>query len=206
MVGGGLMVGSRFMVHSRLMVGGRSCVRGRGSIWGRCNMWGRYSIWSRCNIRGRCGILGWFEVWSRCVIRGGFRSMSFTRITMNTVLEITSANILVKDSAVSTLESVLLAILMAEVVDLTTCLSICVVPARVWLATAVKVGVRLRHTDRKGLDGLHLVGFALEKDWLLRSWWTVGCRDVCGFRGIGRLRLSISRLYCISWGRGVSRY
>ena len=57
-------------------------------------------------------------VWGRCVVRGRFRSIPFTRSTLHTILEITSADILVEDCAVSTLESVLLAILMAEVVDL----------------------------------------------------------------------------------------
>ena len=57
-------------------------------------------------------------IWGRCVVRGRFRSIPFTRSTLHTILEITSADILVEDCAVSTLESVLLAILMAEVVNL----------------------------------------------------------------------------------------
>ena len=52
----------------------------------------------------------WFVVW--------LGSISLPRSTLNTVLEIASSDILVEYSAVSTLESVLLAILMAEVVDL----------------------------------------------------------------------------------------
>ena len=57
-------------------------------------------------------------VGDRCVIRGRFRSIPFTRSTLHTILKITSADILVEDCAVSTLENVLLAILMAEVVNL----------------------------------------------------------------------------------------
>ena len=44
--------------------------------------------------------------------------MSLTRSTMNTIDEITIADILVENGAISTLESVLLAILMAEVINL----------------------------------------------------------------------------------------
>ena len=102
--------------------------------------------------------------------------MSLTRSTVNTINEITGADVLVENGSISTLESVLLAILMAEVVNLknkncrylilyqvqkyhlTACLSIGIVSPRVGLAAAVKASVSLGHRDWKGLDRLGIVG------------------------------------------------
>ena len=69
------------------------------------------SIFRRFAVRGM-GSVGGMLNW------GPFRSISFARKTLNTINKITGADILVEDCAISTLESVLLAILMAEVVNL----------------------------------------------------------------------------------------
>jgi len=232
------MVGSRFMVHNRFMVWGRCYITGRCYIWGRrhiwgrgciwdrgciggrCCIWGRGCIWGRCYIRGRCFIWSRFMVWCRCVIRGRFGSVPFTGSTLHTILEITSADILVEDCAVSTLESVLLAILMAEVVNLTACLSICVVPAGVWLAAAVKIGVGLRHGDGEGLHRLRLMWSAFKQDWSYRCRGTVWLWGVCRLGlsigrfcgigrcwGIGRCRgITKFRHVCCCWFRGIARF
>jgi hypothetical protein len=101
---------------------------------------------------------------------GPLRSISFARKTLNTIDIITSADILVENGSISTLESVLLAILMAEVVNLkigimenfpmkqtkfyhlAACLNIGIMSPRVGLAAAVKACVSLGHRDREGLN------------------------------------------------------
>ena len=69
------------------------------------------SIFRRFLVRSMSsvgGMLNW----------GPFRSVSFARKTLNTINKITGSDILIEDCAISTLESVLLAIFMAEVVNL----------------------------------------------------------------------------------------
>ena len=73
---------------------------------------------NRSSIGGRLVVLNRFLVLGRGLVRGSCRSISLARNALNTALKITSADILIEDCAISTLESVLLTILMAEVVNL----------------------------------------------------------------------------------------
>ena len=52
------------------------------------------------------------------MVIGLLRSIPLTRKTVNTVDKVTGTNILIEDCSVSALESVLLAILMAEMINL----------------------------------------------------------------------------------------
>ena len=80
-------------------------------------------------------------------------------------------------------------------------------PAGVWLAAAVKIGVGLRHGDGKGLDRFHLIRSAFKKDWPHNDRGAVWLRDIGRFRrSIGRFRRSIGRLRSISSFRGIRRF
>lgn len=142
------------------------CWVGRGEVneWLVVRVW---VMWSWVGMvdrvgRGRVRVLDRM-VRSRVRVMGRLRNIAFTRDTWDTVDKVTSTNILVENCSISTLESILFPILMAEVIHLTPCFYICIVSARVRLATTVKPCVGLCHGDRKRLDTLHLVWPCLQQ-------------------------------------------
>jgi hypothetical protein len=76
---------------------------------------------------------------------------------VDVVLVVAGAEVLVEDGPIAAVKNILFPVLMAEVVNLTVGLWVCVMSAWVWLGPAVKIGVGLGHRDGQGLDRLHLV-------------------------------------------------
>jgi len=95
-----------------------------------------------------CRLGGRRVVGRRC--RGG-RSISFSRGTVDIVLVVTGAKVLIEQGSIPAVVGVLLSVCVAEVVDLTAGLWVCVVPALVRLAPAVEPCVGLRNCDRQWL-------------------------------------------------------
>merc|ERR1719493_369 len=166
---------------------------------------------NRCmvnNSRGRCNISPWLLVSNRWLVRSRSRSKSFTRATLYTALEVTGPNILIENCSVPTLERVLLPILMAEMVNLTSSLNISIVATWVRLATAVKVSVSFRHGDRESLHRFGVIWLRLQQDRAYRGrggvWLWCVCRlgNITRCRGKDRL---CSKAWSRSWSKGLRR-
>jgi len=180
---------------SRGRVDYRGCVKNRGRVNDMGLLHDRRMVnnWcmvnNRCmvnNSRGRCNISPWLLVSNRWLVRSRSRSKSFTRATLYTALEVTGPNILIENCSVPTLERVLLPILMAEMVNLTSSLNISIVATRVRLATAVKVSVSLRHGDRESLHRFGVIWLRLQQDGAYRGRGGVWLWCVCRLWNITR--------------------
>ena len=183
------------------MVGGVGG-RGRGGVdcWAHIGSWGsmvsvggggRWRRWRRGGRRVRC--------WGRRV--GGWgRLVAVTSHTVNTALVVAGPEILIESGPISAVESVLLPVLVAEMIDLTSGLRVSVVPVGV-ATTTVEASVSL--VDRHGqcLDSLRLVRFLLQQDGLV-----VGGRGGRGWgsRAVGTSREGHCRHRGLGWGWGGS--
>merc|ERR1711881_696221 len=117
----------------------------------------------------------------RCWVRGGGGLVSITSHAVHAALVVAGPEILIEGSPVAAVECVLLAILVAEVINLTAGLRVSVMPARV-AATAVEASVSLVDRHRQRLHSLRLVRFLLQKDRTRGGWavgsWAVGSRAI----------------------------
>jgi len=74
-----------------------------------------------------------------------------SRAAVDIVLVVTGAKVLIEEGSIPAMVGVLLAVGVAEMVDLTAGLWVGVVPAQVRFASAVEPCVSLRHCDRQRL-------------------------------------------------------
>lgn len=147
------MIRSGLMIRSRLMVGRGWCmVRSRSMIWGRGVV--------RCRFVVGCGF----------VVGGGGRMVRLGKggvvnlgSAVDAALVVTCAQVFVEDGAVPALKSVLLAVGVTEMVDLTSGLRISIMSAWVWHTSAVKFAVALGNSDGNWLHRLDLVGPLLQE-------------------------------------------
>ena len=118
--------------------------------------------------------------------------------TVNTALMVAGPEILIESCPVAAVESVLLPVLVAEMVDLTAGLGVSVVPVSVATA-AVEASVSLVDRDGESLHSLGLVRFLLQQD---GAGWSRGVVRGGGGGGGGSRAVGASRE---GHGRGSNR-
>lgn len=200
------MVGSRFVVGYRFVVGCRFVDKGCRFVVGfRWVVGSGFVVGGGFMVRSGFVVGGWFVIRSRFVVGSGFVirlrfvirfwRIAFPTSTFDIVLVVAGSQILIENGAVPAVKCVLLAVLMAEMVDLTVSLRVGIMPSRIGNGSTVEAGVSLGHGDWQGLHRLHLIGSLFQED---RSHGLVVCwlrGAVCGGRGtIGRLRGVVGRL------------